>query len=351
MRAGSSSVDVARVLANVAEPSSSVRLAQWIGSVRARLTQDQRTSMERWFNDVPLDSGALNAFRANQLDVLTLSRIAQRLGRRDRKTIDLRERASPVATLVASAVNRPAVTSTIIWHLLGATEPELASHLIHAIRERAGLPGLRRRIEPAELPVKPEVTWFDDRQTEDAAAWAEKIPAPIATTLADAIAHVEAQRASSNTQVTKLVPFLQRTASFILTLSTQKVDPLGFALSRNARLVVDPPLTTRMDVAAWGRSVDRMLSLRGQMAILGIDVVSPWPLTLEIIATDLGRGASGALGVVMRLRGDVALPPTAEAAPVLLCMPDEPMEVLGGRFERWSQRAYPHAIDPWRAFA
>jgi hypothetical protein len=86
------------------------------------------------------------------------------------------------------------------------------------------------------------------------------------------------------------------------------------------------------------------------MMILTIAVEAPWPLTLEVIASELGRGVSGAFGIVMRLCGEMALPSTLPA-PMLLCIPEEPIELLGARFERWSQRAYPHAVDAWRAFA
>lgn len=344
-------MDVDRILAGVPEPATAARLVQWVGNVRSRLTAEQRTAIDRWFNDVPLDSGAQNAFRANQLDIDTLSRLAHRLGRREREPVRLGEKAAPIARVLESARERPTVASTIVWHLLGSTEPELASHLIQSIRERAGLPGIRQRIERAEIPSKPDISWFDDRQMEDAAVWAENIPAPIATTLAGTIERVEEQRASANVQITSLVPFLRRVASFVLTLSKGGLDPLGFALSPNAQLVADPPLSKRIEVATWSRSVGRTMSLRGQMLIASIDVASPWPLVLEVIASDLGRGASGAFGIAMRLRGEAALPPTPQPAPLLLCIPGEPIELLGARFERWSQRAYPHAVDAWRGFA
>lgn len=335
----------------VAEPASSVRLQRWVVDARSRLTSDQKTAIDRWFNDVPFDSGALNAFRADQLDVETLSRLAQKLGKRQRDGVQLGENAAPIRGLLDTARERPAVASAVVWQLLGRTEPQLASHLIHAIRERAALPGLRQPIESAELPVKPDVTWFDDRQMEDAAVWAEHIPAPTASNLAAAIEHTESQRAFTGMQINVLVPFLQRVASFISTLSANGLDPLGFPLARDAQLVADPQFSRRLEVVAWGRSVGRTISLRGQMLILSIGVTAPWPLTLEIITSDLGRGASGALGITMRLRGESDLPPTPQPAPVLLHLPGEPVEILGGRFERWSQRAYPHAVDAWRRFA
>ncbi|MGE3459014.1 MAG: hypothetical protein AB7O24_28115 [Kofleriaceae bacterium] len=115
-------------------------------------------------------------------------------------------------------------------------------------------------------------------------------------------------------------------------------------------MVSDPPIDTRMEVAHWARTVGRTLCLRGQMVIMTIDVAAPWPLALEVIASELGRGISGAFGIVMRLRGHIALPAT-QAAPLLLCVPDESIELRGARFERWCQRAYPHAVAPWRTVA
>jgi hypothetical protein len=342
-------VDVNRILASTSEPATSTGLLRWVDGVRKRLVPEQLSAMERWFNDSPFDAAAQQAFRAGRLDTAALSFYAQRLGRN--KPRALRVDASSIARVFDVAHERPALASTLVWHLLGTDEPELASNLIQSIRERARLPGLRHRIEKAELPSKPELSWFDDRQLEDAAEWAEHIPAPPALTLAAATAAVEAQRATASVQIAVLVPFVQRIASFLLSLSKSSLDPLGFRLSPEAQLVVDPPLPRRVEIVRWGRTVGRTLCLRGQMMIMSIGVAAPWPLALELVTSELGRGATGALGIVMRLRGDVSLPPSAQPARVLLCLPGEPFETLGARFERWSLRAYPHAVDVWRGYA
>lgn len=343
-------MDVGRILASIVEPATSTGLLRWVDSVRARLVPHQRVAMDRWFHDSPFDSSAQQAFRAGQLDTTALAFYAKQLGGSNRADVSL-ENAASIARVFAVAHERPALASTLVWHLLGSGHPELASNLIQAIRERARLPGMRRRIEKAELPAKPELSWFDDRQIEDAAEWAEHIPVPPASTLVEAISLVEAQRAAASAHIATLVPFVQRIASFLLTLSRSSLDPLGFALSTNAQLAADPPLARRTEVAAWGRSVGRTLCLRGQMMIMSIDVAAAWPLALEVITSELGRGATGGLGIVMRLRGDAPLPPQQRPAPVLLCVPGEGIDVLGARFERWSQRAYPHAVDAWRGYA
>ncbi len=339
-------MDVSRILGGVPEPASTVRLQRWMGEVRDRLVPAQRRSMERWFNDAPFDAGALQAFRNGHLDVAVLSQLASRLTRVDR-TVRIDENSAPIARIFEVAHERPAVASTLVWHLLGATAPELASHLIQGIRERARLPGLRNPIASAEIVNKLDTAWFEHRQIEDTATWMENIPTAPADTLADAIAQTEAQRAATGTSITELVPFVRQLASFLLSISTASLDPLGFALSSDAQLVADPPLAKRIEIATWARSAHRSICLRGQLMVMSIGVKAPWPLALEVITCELGRGSSGAFGILLRLSSDVTVPSPTQA-PLFLCIPDEPIQQRGARFERWSQRAYPHAVDAWR---
>jgi len=340
-------MDVNTILAR--EPASSARLQRWLEVVRARLAPAQLAAMERWGNTAPFAAGAQAAFRDGQVDVTTLMNVAHQLGRAPRDRAWLAERTGELPRVFEAARERPAVASALVWNWLGEAEPQLASNLVQAIRERAGLPGLRRRLEVAEAPSAVDVAWFGDRQVEDAAAWLEHVPAPHAATLSATIAAIEAQRAAVATPITELAPFLRQVASFVVLLSTRALDPLGFPLSRDVSLVLDPPLAQRVELASWARSVQRAPCLRGQMIVMTLAVAAPWPLALEVIASELGSGTSGAFGVVMRLRAEVALPPGPQV-PLLLCVPGEPIEERGARFERWSQRAYPHAVDAWRAW-
>ena len=340
-------MDVARILERTSEPDTTARLQAWLAAARARMTPAQHEAMERWFNASPFDSGAQQAFRADRFDPPLLTQLAKRFAARRDAQPRLPDATAAIPEVMRIAHERPATASALVWHVLGATAPELASNLVQAIRERAMLPGLRRRIAAGEPPATPDSTWFADRQLEDAAAWAENVPAPVAPTLAEAIERTVAQRAAGGANVHELVPFVRQVASFLLALSRARRDPLGFALATDAQLVADPPLERRLEIAAWARTVQRAVCLRGQMLVLVIGVQAPWPLVLELIACEPGRGASGALGVLLRLRGAAPLPPGPEA-PLLLCLPGEPVEQRGARFERWAQRAYPHAVDAWR---
>lgn len=340
-------MDVTAMVAR--EPASSARLQRWLEAVRTRLAPAQLAAMERWGNTAPFDASAQQAFRHAQLDLATLRKVARHVGRAPSDRVELAERASQVQRVFETAREQPAVASALVWHWLGEAEPQLASNLVHAIRERAGLPGLRRRLENTDAPTAVDVTWFADRQVEDAATWIEHIPPPHAATLASSIVAVEAQRAAVAAPIAELAPFLHRVATFLVLLSTRALDPLGFNVSREVSLVIDPPLAQRLELASWARSVRRTPCLRGQMILMKLAVDAPWPLEIEVIACELGRGASGAFGLMMRLRGDVALPPGPQA-PVLLCVPGESIEERGARFERWSQHAYPLAVAAWRAW-
>jgi hypothetical protein len=85
------------------------------------------------------------------------------------------------------------------------------------------------------------------------------------------------------------------------------------------------------------------------MFVVRIAVSAPWPLRLELIAAELGVGACGGLGLLLRLHGDA--PVAVERAPVLLCFPGEPTEERGPRFERWLSDAYPAATRAWQVWS
>lgn len=331
------------------EPSSSSRLRRWLEAVRGRMVPEQLIAMERWGNTSLFDAGALQVIREERLDLATLANVAHQLRNEPGHRVVLPEQAGQLPRVFELARDQPAVASALVWHWLRDSEPQLGSLLVQALRERAGLPGLRRRLEAGGAPGSVDVLWFSDRQIEDAAAWIEHVPAPQAATLAATIAGVEAQRAAVTAPITELAPFLRQVASFLVLLSTRALDSLGFKLSRDVSLVVDPPLAQRIEIAGWARSVGRAPCLRGQMTVMTLATAAPWPLKLEVIASELGRGASGAFVVMMRLRGDVALPQGPQA-PLFLCVPGEPLEERGARFERWSQYAYPHAVDAWRTW-
>jgi len=75
-------------------------------------------------------------------------------------------------------------------------------------------------------------------------------------------------------------------------------------------------------------------------------------LCRELLGVELGHGACGGLGLLLRLAGAVpTVSTTSVPAPVLLCVPSETPEERGPRFERWLSRAYPHAIQAWRAWS
>ena len=242
-----------------------------------------------------------------------------------------------------------------MWQLLGAHDPAVASHLVQLVRERAGLPGLRRLIAADEPPRSLtaqalHVPWFVNRQCEDAAASVEDIPADDADTLV-ATSHANgAQRdAAPRTPRGELVAFLQQAAKLLLHLSTRKLNPLGFPLERNAQLVVNPPLPVRLELATWARRAGHAVCLPGELVVARIPVHAPWPLALELIAVELGRGLCGGAGLLFRVRSSEAFAAPTRA-PLMLCLPGEPIEERGGRCERWLAWAYPHAVDAWRVW-
>jgi hypothetical protein len=343
---------VKELVTRTSEPRSTQLLREMLDATRTRLDEKQLATMERWFYDAHFDSGVLQALRSGEHSLAALRELAAKLTRGRRTEIVLDERSVYISRLLDFAPERPAVVSALVWHWIGGAEPALASHLVQAIRKSAGLPGLRQRIRSDE-PWSPNtdraihVTWFADRQIEDLGRWCERVPAPLADTFAGAIAGTEAQRVVVG-EATELATFMRQIASFLLQLSIRKLDPLGFPLSREARLAVDPPFEHRLELAEWARTMQRAICLRGMIMVMTIEVAAPWPLALEVIATQLGTGACDGFGVLLRLRGQVV--PAASRAPLFVCMPGETIEERGSRFERWLALAYPHAVDAWRYF-
>ena len=346
-------MDVSELVRRFVEPPSTVQVRALIGDASHGLDPEQRVAVERWSNDVPLEQGLLRALRHQELAPAAMHKHASRLARRPQDVSPLDERVGHLAHLLDFAVERPATVSAIAWHWLGASHPDLATHVVQLIRERAGLPGVRERLTADEPYSRSggdaiHVAWFADRQLEDAASWLEHVPAPAADTLAAATRANEARRAQQRA-ILELTPFLRQVASFVLHLSRRELDPLGFPLGSDAQLHVDPPLAQRLELAAWARRARRTLCLRGQLIVMPIRVEAPWPLSLEVIAAELGCGGRG-FGLIMRLRGDASVP-AATMAPVFLHLPAESIEERGARFERWLSRAYPHAVDAWRAWS
>lgn len=344
-------MDVREFLARSAEPVGTAHAKTLYGESLARLDSGQRLAMERWSNRVPMQPGVLQALRNGEIDIASLERHAIKLDRsgRDRIGIDDRMRALPL--VLSRAATSPAVASALVWNWL-ASEPNLASHLLQHIRESAGLPGLRRTIEagePRSMPGDPlHIAWFAGRQLDDLARWIEHVPASEGDTLAAAIENTEAQRVvGGDVRFSDIVPFTRQVASFLLHLSQRDLDPLGFSLARDAQLEVDPPIERRLEIAAWARRSRRTLCLRGYLMVMCIAVSAPWPLVLEVIVGELGRGASPAIGLMLRLRGEVTAPSGAES-PLFLCLPTEAVDERGARFERWLSTAYSYAIDEWR---
>jgi len=341
-------VDVIRAeVTSAPEPVATDRLRAFVASVRARLDAVQAYTIERWSNTVPFEMLVINSLRLGQHDVRSLRRFSLEIGPGE-KLVD--EKLATIAPALAVAVEKPALASALIWHGIGQASPALASHLVHFVRLGAGLPGLRTRIaadEPSSLTGAYHVGWFSDRQYEDTALWIEAIPVGTANTLGESIAAAERQRAgAARAPLEKIVAFLRLAASYLLLLSSRGFDPLGFKLQRDAQLIVDPPIDQRLSLASWARRSRRAICVRGQLALVRIPIAAPWPFTLELIAAELGRGGCGGFGLMLRLVGEITI--AAEALPMMLCLPGEPVEEWGSRFERWTMRAYPHAVDLWR---
>jgi hypothetical protein len=355
----------------VAEPVATERLRALLAGARERLTASQRAAIAMWDESRPLDRPTSTALRFGPVDRATLRRLAADLVKRRRAP----SRAAPeaaaggapgdrfgeVARLLDGAAARPAVASALLWSWLAERDGGVfAAHLVQRVRELAGLPGYRRQIAADDERWRPSnsvaalTDAFADRQIEDACAWMEHVPAPLAAAeaapLARQQAEIERMRAMAPREsAAEFAPFAQLAATFVVQLSARRLDPLGFPLGRDVELDRDPAVERRIEIAAWARQAGRLVSARGAMFVVRIAVRAPWPLRLELIAAELGVGACGGLGMVLRLAGDA--PVAAEHAPVLLCFPGEPPEERGPRFERWLSDAYPAATRAWRAWS
>src|SRR5574338_1698517 len=163
-------VDVSEFLARSSEPVCTAHAKVLYGESLARLDSRQRLAMERWSNSVPFQPSVLKALRNDEIDIASLERHAIRLDRSGRDSIRIDGRMSALPLVLSAAATSPAVASALVWNWL-ASEPDLASHLVQHIRERARLPGLRRRIEagePRSMHGDPlHTAWFAGRQLDD----------------------------------------------------------------------------------------------------------------------------------------------------------------------------------------
>jgi hypothetical protein len=354
----------------VAEPVATERLRALLAGARERLTASQRAAIAMWDESRPLDRPTTTALRFGPIDGATLRRLAGDLVKRGRAPSRAmpatpgampRERFDEVAAVLDGAAARPAVASALLWSWLSERDGGVfAAHLVQRVRELAGLPGLRRRFAADEERWRSSngaaalADAFADRQVEDACVWMEHVAAPLAAAeaapLARQQAEIERMRATApRVSADEFAPFAQLAATFVVQLSARRLDPLGFPLSRDVELDRDPSVERRIEIAAWARLAGRLVNARGQMFVVGIAVRAPWPLRLELIAAELGVGACGGLGMMLRLSG--AAPVALDHAPMLLCFPGEPTQERGPRFERWLADAYPAAARAWQAWS
>jgi len=353
-------------LERVAEPVASERLRALLADARERFTASQRATIAAWDESRPLDRPTSTALRLGPLDGAQLRRLAVDLVKRRASSAPpggaASDRFDEMPAVLAGAAARPAVASAVLWSWLAERDGgAFAAHLVQRVRELAGLPGLRRRfaVDDPALRVSSGVAAlaeaFADRQVEDACVWMEHVPPPFAAAerapLARQHAAIERTRAMApHATVAEFAGFAQLAATFVVQLSARRLDPLGFPLGRDVELDRDPSVERRIEIASWARQAGRFVSARGQMFVVGIAVRAAWRLRLELIAAELGAGACGGLGMMLRLRGDAPVA-MSERAPVLLCFPGEPTEERGPRFERWLSDAYPAAARAWQAWS
>lgn len=359
-------MDVTELLERLAEPAVTARLRIWWGRARATLTAAQREGMRESGGAGAFDPAVMQMLRAELSRGDAVRRVARELAARSGRRgegagADPRIDALPL--VLGQAAAKPAAMSALVWTWLGASDPELAAHLVHHARELAALPGLRRPLtrEDPDLAAATEggpgrlahlASHLAELQVDDAAAWLEHVPAPYgraeAATLAQQVAAIEAARAGAPRLArSEVAGFLRRAAAFFGQLAAQRLDPLGFALAPDASLETDPPLERRLELTRWARRAGHIICPRAPMMVLSIPVAAPWPLALELVATELGRGLDGATAMLLRLAGGGTMG-LWRPAPLLVCFADEPADERGARFERWLANAYPHAVDEWR---
>jgi hypothetical protein len=355
-------LDVNDVIVRVGEPASTERLRGLLSSVRARLSAAQADAMVIWEDALPFDGASLGALRGAVDDPVALRRQVALMRRRaDQPPAGTDEQLAAVPALLQHAAAKPSVVSAMLWSWLRLPDGDIASQLVQLVRERAGLPPLRRRIavdEPALAKAGGSgpalVACFADRVVEDGCAWLGQVPPPLDPTLGatlsdQAVAVATARENAARVALADFAPFARRAASFLVQLSARGIDPVGFSLARDVQLDGDPTLSRRLEIAAWAQRAGHLVCAPGHLFVLSIAVDAPWPLVLELIAAEPGRGTGGGLGLLLRLHGGSS-PPVTERAPMLLTFPGEPAEELGVRFERWLADAYPSAVGQWRAW-
>lgn len=351
-------MDVKELLEKLVEPAITGRVREVLARVDSRLTPSQHDELLRWEDAVPHAADTVNAVRKDVEDPERLrqraARFAAAAGKRSSSAVEQRVAEVPVA--MAYAASKPAVASAIVWMQIGALDEELASHVVQVIRERAGLPRITTKLTGADVgsghTLPNLVATFADRQVADACARIEAVTVPIDTdervTLTAHIAAIEgARQTSPRVAPAVFATFARRAAAFLVELSTRKLDPVGFPLSREVELDSDPSLARRVEIAARAWRAGHVVSPRGALLVLGIPIQSPWPWRLELIAAEPGHGASGCLALLLRIVGE-GTPPSTSRASALLLVPDEPGAERGARFERWLAIAYTHATAEWR---
>lgn len=336
----------------LSEPAVTARLRAILEAAHTRLSEQQRRWVGEWNRPIALDAAVLLRLRES-VDAGLLARSAKRLAYRAQRIAQPVMHAENIGSLMQHAAERPAAVSAVLWRWIGLNNDLLASHLIQIVRERAGLPSLRRVITPAEMPAVAELqlTWFADRQLEDAARWMENVPPPTTGTLveiSDTLAR-ERERAP-RISIGSIVPFVKRAASLFLHLSTRGLDPLGFVVGSDAQLDIEPTMEQRLELTRWARGAGRAICTRGAMMTLTIPIQASAPHALQLIGAELGTGVCGGLMFLLRLLGPVSMP-SLSPAPPLLCLPDDSLDERGARFERWLSSAYPHATSAWRAWS
>jgi hypothetical protein len=357
-------VDVNELVRRLVEPASTARIRALVARVTAEMTPAQRYEMGVWNEMRPFDRTTLKSIRTELHDGAKLRAAAHAFtrdysGRTPAGNAGALFDALPV--LFAAAVEKPAAASALLWLWFGAYDVDFASHLIHVVRDRAGLPGLHERLrvdDPFFVTVGRDLPAlaqrFADRQLDDACAWLEDLPAPYGpdepSTLAAQRAASEAQRdGAPRIPDDELAGFAQRAATYLVQASMRGLDPIGFPLSREVQLDTDPALDRRIDIAAWARRAGPRISPRGRMFVVSIAIDAPWPVRLELILAEVGHGQGGVTGALLRLDagGTIAV---MDKATVLPCLAGEPVQERGQRFERWLPGAYHEATEAWRAW-
>ncbi|HSR97490.1 MAG TPA: hypothetical protein VLM79_10590 [Kofleriaceae bacterium] len=351
----------------IAEPIATERLRGLLAGARERLTESQRRAMEAHEEQLPLDRATRTGLQIGPIEPARLRALAADLAKRRKLPAPQADHVfDRVPGVLAHAAAHPVAVSAVLWSWLAPRHGgDFAVLLVQRVRELASLPGLQRRLEASDPALQRAndmpglVTALLDRQLDDACAWMEHVPPPLpAPTVAGDPASLSRQRAAiedmraraPHETVADFAAFARLAATFLVQLSARGLDPLGFSLGRDIQLDADPPVDRRLEIAAWALQAGRSLSPRGQMLVVAIPVAAPWPLRLELVAGELGRGACGGLGMVLRLVGEAPVVMT-ERAPMLLCFPGELPEERGPRFERWLSEAYPAAMRAWQAWS